>query len=75
MGNVRVVFLLHKVGGHVILWPAVRQQPQDSQGILGKSYIVYFLNIQTAERQIQSDRETNAEAQVPQCTNSITDIR
>ncbi|XP_049327489.1 inter-alpha-trypsin inhibitor heavy chain H3 isoform X4 [Astyanax mexicanus] len=43
LGGVRVVILLHKEGGNVFLWPAVRQQPKhDSlQGILAKTSLQY----------------------------------
>ncbi|MCJ8744185.1 hypothetical protein PDJAM_G00115570 [Pangasius djambal] len=41
MGTVRVVFLLHKKAGDVFLWPVVHQQPQNIQGILGKTDLHY----------------------------------
>ncbi|XP_049327475.1 uncharacterized protein LOC103044542 isoform X20 [Astyanax mexicanus] len=43
LGGVRVVILLHKEGGNVFLWPAVRQQPKHGslQGILAKTSLQY----------------------------------
>ncbi|MCJ8744184.1 hypothetical protein PDJAM_G00115560 [Pangasius djambal] len=43
MGSVRVVFLLHKKDGQVLLWPSIRQRPRNTkaQGILEKTDLQY----------------------------------
>ncbi|KAL7843748.1 hypothetical protein AOLI_G00252600 [Acnodon oligacanthus] len=64
MGTVRVAFLLHKEGGDVFLWPAVRQLPKGVtlQGILGKTDVQYEqltqLRIKIKDQEVQAEADT-----------------
>ncbi|XP_062842870.1 inter-alpha-trypsin inhibitor heavy chain H3-like [Trichomycterus rosablanca] len=67
MGPVRVVFLLHKRGGNAFLWPAVRQQPNNTnvQGILGKAN----LQIEELSESKIKIKDTEAQASRSQATD------